>query len=105
MCFLFLHKSLYRDEQCCKHYFQCNQDLENDVTKKHHFKYSSAFETDFGWVLAGEVSLVATPLLLLAHHATVDTGDKLLRKFWEIEQQPSEYSSLFPEERSMMQQF
>ena len=28
------------------------------------------FETDFGWVLAGEASLVVTPSPLLAHHAT-----------------------------------
>ena len=62
----------------------------------------STFETDFGWVLAGEASPAATPSPLLAHHTTVDTGDELLCKFWEIEQQPSEYSGLFPEERSVM---
>ena len=65
----------------------------------------SAFETDFGWVLAGEASPAATPSPLLAHHTTVDTGDELLRKFWEIEQQPSEYSGLSLEERSVTQHF
>ena len=64
----------------------------------------SAFETDFGWKLAGEASPAATSLPLLAHH-TVDTGDELLRKFREIAQQPSEYSGLYPEERSVMQHF
>ena len=56
-------------------------------------------------MLAGEASPAATPSPLLSHHTTVDTGDELLRKFWEIEQQPSEYSGLSPEERSVTQHF
>ena len=54
----------------------------------------SAFETDFGWVLAGETSTYVSHLSLLTHHTTIDTGNGLLRKFWEIEEQPTEYSSL-----------
>ena len=65
----------------------------------------SAFETDFGWVLAGETSMHFSHLSLLTHHTTINVGDDLLRKFWEIEEQPSEYSSLSPEERSVVEQF
>lgn len=52
----------------------------------------SAFETDFGWVLAGEANSSAVPSELLAHHIIVDTGDDLLQKFWEVEEQPWECS-------------
>ena len=65
----------------------------------------SAFETDFGWVLAGETSMHFSHSSLLTHHTTINVGDDLLRKFWEIEEQPSEYSSLSPEERSIVEQF
>ena len=65
----------------------------------------SAFETDFGMVLAGETSMHFFHLSLLTHHTTINIGDDLLRKFWEIEEQPSEYSSLSPEERSVVEQF
>ena len=65
----------------------------------------SAFETDFGWVLAGETSMHFSHLSLLTHHTTISSSDDLLRKFWEIEEQPSEYSSLSPEERSVVEQF
>ena len=65
----------------------------------------SAFEMNFGWVLTGEASPIATPSPFLAHHTTVDTGDELLCKLWEIEQQPSEYSGHSPEERSVTQHF
>ena len=65
----------------------------------------SAFEIDFGWVLAGEPSMHFSHLSLLTHHTTIGGGDDLLHKFWEIEEQPSEYSSLSPEERSIAEQF
>ena len=65
----------------------------------------SAFETDFGWVLAGETNMHFSHLSLLTHHTTISSGDDLLRKFWEIEEQPSEYSCLSPEERSVVEQF
>ena len=65
----------------------------------------SAFETDFGWVLAGETSSHVSHVSLLTHHTTIDTGDGLLRKFWEIEEQPTECSSFSPEERSVVEHF
>ena len=65
----------------------------------------SAFETDFGWVLAGETNMHFSHLTLLTHHTTISSGDDLLHKFWEIEEQPSEYSSLSPEEQSVVEQF
>lgn len=45
----------------------------------------SAFETDFGWVLAGETSTHVSHLSLFTHHTTVESGDDLVRKFWEME--------------------
>ena len=37
----------------------------------------SAFETEFGWVVASSHSIAS-------HHVSVATGDDLLQKFWEI---------------------
>ncbi len=48
----------------------------------------SAFETDFGWVLAGETSTCTSHFSIASHHAFMVTGGDLLRRFWEIEEQP-----------------
>ena len=64
----------------------------------------SAFETDFGWVLAGEASSSLNTSVFLTHHVTVDT-DNLLQKFWELEEQTAELSSLTSEELSVVQHF
>lgn len=41
-----------------------------------------AFETQFGWVLAGEVDSVARENHITSHHVVVKSGDDLLRQFW-----------------------
>ena len=66
-----------------------------------------AFETEFGWVLAGTTgqssSQPATTLTTLhvAHQAT----DDLIRKFWETEETPSSITSLTPEEKFFVDHF
>ena len=65
----------------------------------------SAFETDFGWVLAGKLDVCSPDHSIASHHVSVVTGDDLLRRFWEIESCPEDQSRLTPEERSVVQQF
>ena len=65
-----------------------------------------AFQTQFGWVLAGRTSsVISSHSLIAAHHVSVTSGDDLLRKFWEIEETPNTSSNLSPEERSVVQHF
>lgn len=65
-----------------------------------------AFETQFGWVLAGRTgSHVYSHLSVTSHHVSVTSGDDLLRKFWEIEENPKSQSSLSVEERSVVEHF
>lgn len=63
-----------------------------------------AFETDFGWVLAGSTG-PSTPIHCISHHVSLLTGDDILRKFWEIEEKPMADAVLSSEERSVMQFF
>ena len=64
----------------------------------------TAFQTEFGWVLAGESSY-HTPEHIISHHVSLDTGDDILRQFWEIEHHPLSDSVLSPEEKIVMQHF
>ena len=48
----------------------------------------TAFETRFGWVLAGSVESQGHPQQVATHHTSLITGDDLLQKFWEIEESP-----------------
>ena len=66
--------------------------------------YPSAFETDFGWVVAGNVNSHNPTHVVISYH-TLATGDEILRKFWEIEERPNDQTNLSPEERSVMQHF
>ena len=52
----------------------------------------TAFETKFGWVLAGLVESEGHPHQIATHHASLITGDDLLNKFWEIEEGPGNFS-------------
>lgn len=61
-----------------------------------------AFETKFGWVLAGNTDVCTSATHVATHHASLLTGDDILRKFWE---QPMRDSALSPEERSVVQHF
>ena len=55
----------------------------------------SAFETELGWVLAGNV----------ANAQESQSGDDLLRKFWEIEESPATMTPMSPEERLAVHYF
>lgn len=55
----------------------------------------SAFETKFGWAQAG-------PNHVASHHASFIAGDDLLRRFWEIEENPNSEVCLSSEERSVI---
>ena len=48
----------------------------------------TAFETEFGWVLAGSTDPVSLTSHAVVHHVSLLTGDDILRKFWEIEEKP-----------------
>ena len=65
----------------------------------------TAFETTFGWVLAGPTTQERTKSLVTSHHTLISTGDDLLRQFWEIEEVTSPASNFTPEERFVMQHF
>ena len=65
----------------------------------------SAFETDFGWVLAGGTSICMPQLPITSHHTTVVTGDEILQRFWEVEERPGDHSSLSTEERMVVEHF
>ena len=64
-----------------------------------------AFETLFGWVLAGKTNTHPQDCHIASHHASLISGDDLLRKFWEIEENPKNNSPLSPEERSVVNHF
>ena len=64
-----------------------------------------AFETLFGWVLAGSTGICGPTDQVATHHILCVTGDDVLRKFWEIEDDPLSETSLSPEERSVVQHF
>ena len=63
-----------------------------------------AFETKFGWVLAGGTDVYNTAHVV-THHVTLLSGDDLLRKFWEIEEKPLSESTSSPEERAVVQHY
>ena len=66
----------------------------------------TAFETKFGWVLAGCVEPQDhTCHQVTAHHTSIVLGDDILRKFWEIEESPRTTASFSPEERMVVQHF
>ena len=65
----------------------------------------SAFEADFGWVLAGETSNCVSYNTITSHHTSVVTGDEILQCFWVIEERPSDVSSLSAEERMVVRHF
>ena len=65
----------------------------------------SAFETVFGWVLAGSTNQLNSESLVTSHHTLTVTGDDLLQKFWEVEESMKYESNLSPEEKSVVQHF
>ena len=65
-----------------------------------------SFETEFGWVLAGEINNTSSHNgHVTSHHVSLENGDDILRKFWEIEQQPLGEPKLTPEEKTVVLHF
>ena len=64
-----------------------------------------AFETVFGWVLAGPTSKPTPEPIVTSHHTLVTTSDDLLRQFWEIEEETRPELNLSPEEKSVIKHF
>ena len=64
-----------------------------------------AFETEFGWVLAGETESFASADLITTYHTSLISGNDILCKFWEIEEKPKSDSVLSPEERTVVHHF
>ena len=64
-----------------------------------------AFETVFGWVLAGSGASCYPAAHVTSCHTSLLSGDDLLQKFWETEESPTSKPSLTPEERSVVQHF
>jgi hypothetical protein len=58
----------------------------------------AAFETVFGWVLAGPTTEPTPGSFITSHHTLIATGDDLLRQFWEIEESTKHETNLSPEE-------
>ena len=66
----------------------------------------AAFETLFGWVLAGRTNLaIDATHSITSHHIAVSSNEDVLRKFWEIEENPKDIVALSPEERTVVQHF
>ena len=65
-----------------------------------------AFETIFGWVLAGRSSSVSSQFCVATHHVTAALHhDDILRKFWELEELPRGSEVLPMEERNVLNHF
>ena len=65
----------------------------------------AAFETEFGWVLAGEPNLLSSPVSIASCYSTLTTNDRMLQQFWETEEQPNHIRCLTSEERMADEHF
>lgn len=65
-----------------------------------------AFQTELGWVLAGNVfNNNDSHARVVTHHASVQSGDDLLRKFWEIEESPATMTPMSTDEHLSVHYF
>ena len=64
-----------------------------------------AFETELGWVLAGETEVCAPTDHITTYHTSLILADDVLRKFWEIEEKPMSDSTLSLEECTAVHHF
>ena len=65
-----------------------------------------AFETIFGWVLAGRTNAVTPSQFSVAtHHVSVKLNDDILHKFWEIEELPKGREAVSIEEKCVLDHF
>ena len=65
----------------------------------------SAFETAFGWVLAGATSQEQPREQVISCHATELAGDDLLRRFWEVEEHNCDQPILSRDEKYVVDHF
>ena len=69
----------------------------------------TAFETDFGWVLCGDTGSTSASaqahVHITAFHTSVTSSDDILRKFWEIEESPTDQACMSVEERTVVRHF
>ena len=71
-----------------------------------HGRPPVAFETKFGWVLAGRTNTsIPSHQGITSHHVAVVSDDDLLHKYWKIEGNTKDASNLPPEELSVVQHF
>ena len=49
----------------------------------------AAFETMYGWVIAGSGVSCHQVAHVTSHHSSIVSGDELLQKFWETEESPT----------------
>lgn len=82
-------------------------DILRDGRRKGPENSPTAFETDLGWVLCGSTgsSSLSTPSMVATFHTSVEGLDDTLRKFWEMEELPSDESSLSATERLVVRHF
>ena len=83
--------------------------LRNGRRQSENPNAPAAVETIFGWVLYGGVNSQTSNNLCtsaITCHALIESGDDLLRKFWEFEEPPTNTSAhLSRDERIAVQHF
>ena len=66
----------------------------------------TAFQTRFGWVLAGRTnSATNAPHSVTSNHVAVSSNEDILRKFWEVEESPTDNLEMSPKERVVVKHF
>ena len=65
----------------------------------------AAFETKFGWVLAGRTKVPASSHQVTSYHVSVASEDVILSKFWERAECPKDSTSYSREERLVVEHF
>ena len=64
-----------------------------------------AFEAKLEWFLAGNTRLPSTDSSVVTYHTSVLTGDDLLCKFWELEENPANKPVLSPQKHAAVKHF
>ena len=82
-------------------------DVLRDGRRKGPDDAPTAFETDFGWVICGSTGSpsVSTPVHVASFYTSVESPDDILKKFWELEESPTDDSSMSVKERLVLRHF
>lgn len=82
-------------------------DVLRDGRRRGPANAPTAFETDLGWVLCGNTgsSQGTTPAHVASFHTAFESPDDVLRRFWEIEESPSDDSCMSIKERLVVRHF